>query len=135
MNKTGRIGGGVVVYIRDNISFKRRQDLEINTLEAVWVEVSLKSNTILIGGVYRPPNSTVEYLNLISESFDRALNTDTKDILILGDFNYNMLSSTNDRMFDLMQENNLKQQTEEPTHFTESSESLIDLILARNPSN
>ena len=80
----------MVVDIRDNISFKRRQDLEINTLEAVWVEVSLKSKTILIGGVYRPPNSTVEYLNLISKSFDRALNTGTKDILILGDFNYNM---------------------------------------------
>ena len=39
-DRTGRIGGGVVVYRRDNISFKRRQDLEINTLEAVWVEVS-----------------------------------------------------------------------------------------------
>ena len=56
---TGRIGGGVVVYIRDNISFKRRQDLEVNTLEAVWVEVSLKSKTILIGGVYRPPNNSI----------------------------------------------------------------------------
>ena len=134
-DRTGRIGGGVVVYIRDNISFKRRQDLEINPLEAVWVEVSLKNKTILIGSVYRPPNSTVEYLNLISESFDRAINTGTKDILILGDFNYNMLSSTNNMMFDLMQEYNLKQLIEEPTHFTESSESLIDLILARNPSN
>ena len=29
----------------------------------------------------------------------------------------------------------MKQLIEEPTHFTESSESLIDLILARNPSN
>ena len=37
-------------------------------------------------------------------------------------------------MFDLMQEYNLKQLIEEPTHFTESSESLTDLILARNPT-
>ncbi|MEW8547607.1 MAG: reverse transcriptase family protein, partial [Candidatus Thiodiazotropha sp.] len=134
-DRSGRIGGGVVVYIRDTISFKRRQDLEINNLEAVWVEVSIKSKTVLIGGMYRPPNSTVEYFNLISESLDRAFNTNIKDILVLGDFNYNMLNSSNNKMSDLIQEYSLKQLIEEPTHFTESSESLIDLILARNPSN
>lgn len=134
-DRTDRIGGGVVVYIRGNISFKRRHDLEINNLEAVWVEVTIKNKTVLIGGVYRPPNSTVEYFNLIKESVDRAFNTNIKDILILGDFNYNMLNQTNNKMFDLIQEYNLQQLIEEPTHYTESSESLIDLILARNPSN
>ena len=96
---------------------------------------SLKERNILDWWRVQTANNTVEYLNLISESFDRTLNTGTKDILILGGFNYNMLSTTNNRMFDLMQEYNLKQLIDESTHFTESFASLIDLILARNPSN
>ena len=41
-DRTDRIGGGVALYIRDNIFFKRRSDLEIANLEAVWVELSIK---------------------------------------------------------------------------------------------
>ena len=49
-DKTGRPGGGVVIYVRDSISCKRRSDLEVLGLEAVWVEVNVKSKNILIGG-------------------------------------------------------------------------------------
>ncbi|MEW8542639.1 MAG: reverse transcriptase family protein, partial [Candidatus Thiodiazotropha sp.] len=134
-DRNDRIGGGVTVYIRNTISFKRRYDLEIPNLEAVWVEISLRCKTILIGGFYRPPNSPIEYFNRITESFDRAYNTNINDIVILGDFNYNMQSTNNNKIHDLMQHYNLKQLIQEPTHFTESSESLIDLILVRNVNN
>ena len=82
-DRTDRIGGGVAMYIRDNIFFKRRSDLEIANLEAVWVELSIKCKKILIGGFYRPPNSRAEYFNLIQESFERACNTNIKYIVIL----------------------------------------------------
>ncbi|MCG7869883.1 MAG: hypothetical protein JAY74_26365 [Candidatus Thiodiazotropha taylori] len=130
-----RTGGGVIMYIRDTISFKRRRDLEIPRLEAVWVEISVRCKTILIGGFYRPPNSPVEYFNLINESFDRAYNTNINDTIILGDFNYNMQNANNNKLLDLIQQYNLKQLIQEPTHFTESSESIIDLILVRNVNN
>ncbi|MEW8185640.1 MAG: reverse transcriptase family protein [Candidatus Thiodiazotropha endolucinida] len=134
-DRNERTGGGVAVYIRDSISFKRRSDLEIPNLEAVWVEISLRCKTILIGGFYRPPNSPVEYFNRIIESLDRACNTNINDMVILGDFNYNMQCVNNNKIYELMQQYNLKQLIQEPTHFTESSESLIDLILVRNVNN
>ena len=57
------------------------------------MEVNVKSKNILIGGFYRPPNSNAEYLNLINESVYRAISTNINDVIITGDFNYNMLSN------------------------------------------
>ncbi|MCG7867795.1 MAG: reverse transcriptase family protein, partial [Candidatus Thiodiazotropha taylori] len=82
---------------------------------------------LLLGGV--------DYFNLISESIDRAHNTNINDIIIVGDFNYNMLSNENNRVKDLMQLYGLKQLIKEATHYTEYSTSLIDLIMVRNPNN
>lgn len=134
-DRCDRAGGGVAVYVRDSIVCKRRGDLEINDLEAVWVEVRVKSKVLLIGGFYRPPNSDNNYFNLILESLDRAYNTNIIDIIILGDLNYNMISGGNNKISDLSQLFNLKQLITEATHFTEDSSSLIDIILARNPAN
>ena len=130
-----RIGGGVVMYVRDTFLCRRRDDLEIRGLEAVWVEVKVKGKCILVGGFYRPPNSNNAYFNLIAESFDRAYNTGIKDIVITGDFNFNMLSNDGKKIKTLINQFNLEQVIRDPTHYTESSSSLIDLILCRNPTN
>ena len=43
-----RPGGGVAVYVRDTLTCRRRPDLEIRGLEAVWVEIKTKSKKVLI---------------------------------------------------------------------------------------
>lgn len=134
-DRNDRPGGGVIVYVRETFSCKRRTDLEIRGLEAVWVEIQIKCRKILVGGFYRPPNSNIAYFELIKESIDRAYNTSIVDIYILGDFNINMYNDNNNKMKGLIQEYNLKQLVNEPTHFTEHSSSLIDLILARSNTN
>ena len=134
-DRCDRLGGGVVIYVRDTNLCRRRTDLELRDLEAVWMEVTVRAKKILIGGFYRPPNSSADYFHLISESIDRAHNTNLNDIIIVGDFNYNMLSNENNRVKDLMQLYGLKQLIKEATHYTEYSASLIDLIMVRNESN
>ena len=49
--------GGVAVYVKNEISCKRRHDLEIVALECVWLEIRLHSKRLLVGTFYRPPNS------------------------------------------------------------------------------
>ena len=49
-DRLDRPGGGVAIYARDTLLCKRRKDLEINGLELVWVEVSIKSKKVLVGG-------------------------------------------------------------------------------------
>ena len=34
-------GGGIVVYVKSNISANRREDLEIVGVEGLWIEISL----------------------------------------------------------------------------------------------
>ena len=133
-DRCDRPGGGVVVYVRDTLICRRRPDLEIRGLEAVWVEIQTKSKKVLIGGFYRPPNSNTQYFNHINESIDRAYNTHIADVIILGDFNYNMLQDNNNKMKELIQVYNMIQLISDPTHFTKKS-SLIDMILVRNSPN
>ena len=131
-DRRDRPGGGVVIYAQDTLSCKRRKDLKINGLEAVWIEIMIKSKKVLVGGIYRPPNSNSDYFSLILESTDRAHNTNIHDIIITGDLNYKMLSNNNNKIKDLLLQFNLTQLIKDATHFTETTASLIDLIINTN---
>ena len=125
----------MVVYVRDTLICRRRPDLEIRGLEAVWVEIQTKSKKVLKGGFYRSPNSNTQYFNHTNKSIDRAYNTHFADVIILGDFNNNMLQDNNNKMKELIQVYSMKQLISDPKRFTENSSSLIDLILVRNSPN
>ena len=54
-----RHGGGVCLYIRSDISFSPRTDLQTDNLETVWAEVLVpKTRPILTGICYRPPRQS-----------------------------------------------------------------------------
>ena len=48
--------GGVLCWVKNNIAAKRRQDLENNQTEALWLEVRTCNNKFLLCTAYRPPN-------------------------------------------------------------------------------
>ena len=88
-----------------------------------------------MGGINRPPDSTADYFNLMLEIIDRAYNTNIHDIIITGDFNYNMMTNCKNKMTDLILQYNLTQLITDATHFTEASSSLIHLIMVRNKNS
>ena len=52
-------GGGVPAYVSVSISWLRRDDLEDDAIECIWLEIILKhAKNFLIGIVYRPPDSS-----------------------------------------------------------------------------
>ena len=56
-----RNGGGVAIFIRENISYIIRQDVVIDALELLCIEVrKQKSKPFLIAKWYRPPNSSYD---------------------------------------------------------------------------
>ena len=94
---------------------------------------SIKNKIQLIGTFYRPPNSTNAILTSKEDSIGLAYETNISNILITGDFNLDILKENSSRKVrDLCQQFNLEQIINEPTHFTENSSSLIDLILTSN---
>ena len=76
-------GGGVLLYIKDNIPFEQ---LEINLdLESIWRKVGNSGSHCKLGLFYNPPNSSAESIdNMCKEITEKA----TGKTIILGDFNF-----------------------------------------------
>ena len=54
-------GGGIIVYVRKDLTVKRRADLEINDIECLWLEITpKKGKSFLIGTLYRNPAERAE---------------------------------------------------------------------------
>ena len=56
-DRVHKTGGGVVMYIRNGIHFKRRPDLEQTTLEMITIEITCSNKSILLSTIYRPPDN------------------------------------------------------------------------------
>ena len=122
--------GGVAVYVKDHIPCSRRSDLELPDIECVWIEIHLGNKKILFGTFYRPPNAHNSYFDQIENSISLAIDTGIADIIVTGDFNCNMLYNPSARKIaSICRQSNLNQIINESTHFTETSQSLIDLIM------
>ena len=72
--RTHKLGGGVGILISDNLTYKTRPDLEINTetLEHYIVELKLKTKGLVLCSGYRAPGNNPgkfvsEYSELLSK--------------------------------------------------------------------
>ena len=81
------------MYVKEGIPCKRVTDLELINIECVWVEVNVRNKRVLVGTFYRPPNSFPLISYDIENSIDLAIDTGISDIVILGDFDLNMLAT------------------------------------------
>ena len=95
-------GGSIIVYVRNGINAKRRLDLETNNIECIWLEITVgKSKPFLVGNMYRPPNSKVEFVDRF-ETFIDNVSRERKEIILLGDFNKNLLNKRKDKEWDIL---------------------------------
>lgn len=135
-DRTGDAHGGVCVYVDQNYHSKRRADLEMNNIECIWLEITIQHRKLLIGTFYRPPNSTNEILTSIENSIGLAYDTNIHNVLVTGDFNFDMLKDNpSSKVLNICQYFGLENLIKEPTHFTEHSSSLIDLFLTSDKNN
>ena len=82
-----RNGGGVIIYLRDTISFSERNDLTSNSLEFICLEIKKPHNkSFLVCAWYRPPNSnTILFTDF--EAFLSKCDLENYELLIMGDLN------------------------------------------------
>jgi hypothetical protein len=97
------------------------------------IEFKLKHNHSILIGTFnrpcRPPNSSVDYFTRIEDAIGLAVDSGISDIIVTGDFNLNILQhSTAQTISNLFQQFSISQLIDEPTHFTETSSSVIDLL-------
>lgn len=73
-NRTSKAGGGVAVCWKDGLTFKRRFNLECDSVEILSLELCpYKSKRfLLIAGCYRPPSSTKADDKKFEECIEKA---------------------------------------------------------------
>ena len=130
--------GGVLLYIKDSLNFKPRDDLQMYTskkLESVFVEIihPQATNTI-VGSVYRHPSLDADDFNEFElRPFIQKLSKHSnKEIFIAGDFNFDLLNTsthnTSSEVFDIMTSNLLMPSIIIPTKINRLKNTLIDNI-------
>lgn len=84
--------GGVALYIRDNTDYLQRPDLNLfipKVFESLFV--TLKSSNITVGVIYRSPNGDCNNFLTHYEQLITKIQSE-KHVIILGDFNFNLLN-------------------------------------------
>lgn len=124
--------GGVAIYVKNGIQFNTLCNSEVSDkIEYLFIEVKSDCRKLLVGTVYRPDKRInfepfMKVLEDISVTFD--------DVIIVGDFNCNILIdssfTTNMNCLGLFPTN-----TTNPTHFTKTSSTLLDIFFVSNYSN
>ena len=130
-----KIGGGTMIYVRDGVPYRHRQDLGGDVTESCVIEITRpKRKKLLIWTVYRAPHTNLE--DAIEEIENRLLNIpDSFELVLLGDFNVNFLEVNKTAKRKLMRIANLydlEQLILQPTRITPSSKSLIDLLFTNS---
>ena len=124
-----RQGGGVCIYVRDDLSYNARPDIQDEQIEGIWIDLLLpKTRPILIGSLYRPPKQN-DFLDRF-ENMTKQVNF-TQETYIFGDINICMLNkNTNSckKYLDILKNNGFTQIIREPTRI-ENKESIIDHII------
>lgn len=124
-----RHGGGVCLYIRDDLTYNLRPDLCKPSQESIWVDILLqKTKPITVGCVYRPPDQS----NFLDTFQDSLATVDlVNELYILGDFNIDISrsSSLSGKYNNVLKLFGLSQLINEPTRITDHSQSLIDHIV------
>lgn len=129
-------GGGLLVYVKDGICANRRTDLEHENLECLWLEIKpIKSKPFLLGNIYRPPNSNIQWNGVFEDCIEKVLREE-KEIYLMGDINRDLLNSNIKKAWtDYMEPFGLTQLVSEATRVTNDSRTLIDHIYSNCPEN
>lgn len=134
-SRKGRRGGGVCLYVDSKYAFKERDDLVFSndSTDTLFIEIEMKhEKNIILGVVYRAPNSNACDFNSMLETCLKAIAMENKICYIVGDFNFDILkhsiSSCTNNFISLMYSHGLYPLVTKPTRVTSRSYTCIDNI-------
>ncbi len=140
-NRADKRGGGIAFYINNKLQFKERDDLSINNNDLVskFIEINTHNNNknIIIGLIYRSPNAHPDdYFHYFSELSSKLSACHNKTIVLMGDFNFDLLKLGLDNIVNTFIDYKISQflypLISLPTRITDTSQTLIDNIFCNN---
>ena len=140
--RTARKGGGVSLYVKENIQFTVRNDIAVNdgSTENIFIEIDKgvynTSKDVLIGLIYRPPNTSMLNFNKELENTLHTISRENKIIYLLGDYNINLLNTDlhaqTSNFIDILYSHHLFPLITKPTRSVGGRGTLIDNIFTND---
>ena len=132
-DRTAGRGGGVAIYLLDHLKFRMRPDIHIDGAEDLFIEITNeRGKNIIIGVIYRPPNNSMDTFLVKLDDALNAISQESKQIYLMGDFNIDLLSPTNQhtrlRLLNTLSSFSLHPHINKHTRITSTSSTLIDNI-------
>ena len=138
----GGLGRGVGMYVHNSLNHSACPTFDDILFDcSAWSVIKLKDNkSLLLGAVYRSPNSSVENNQKLLMMLRRAAAMKNDYLMICGDFNLPMIDWTSHQSRDaenslshcfleIVEDQNWFQHVENSTRFRGSQNSCLDLIL------
>ncbi|WAR13947.1 hypothetical protein MAR_004052, partial [Mya arenaria] len=104
-----RVDGGVTIYLRDGLNYRKRPDLSVFGVECVWIPLNTYTD---------PHNSNNNHWSLLKEGTDKRFSERVDNVIVTCDFNVNILKSPTNKMSNLIASYNTEQLVSSPTHYT-----------------
>ena len=136
-------GGGIAIFVRDNINFIHRTDLSFthskqNLFDCLFIEISSSKLTknIILGVLYRSPShdSTTDFTLSLMELLD-SISHENKEVILMGDTNIDLMKYKSHKIIsdylDALMSNNLYPIITKPTRVSQTTSTLIDHIFAK----
>ena len=132
----GSIGyGGVLLWVRNCIAYKRRKDLESPLIEGLWVELRQTNNKFLMCILYRTKsNSDATFWNSLQLNIENVMSLNNSNVILVGDLNSDFGTEEGKHLKTFCKSNNLTIHVHEPTRITPLSASVLDQIISTDPN-
>lgn len=140
--RNDRRGGGISAFVRGSYETSLVGELTNTTIdfESLFLEISVGSQRILCGVIYRPPSGNAKnFVDRLQEILTSLNRRHYAEIIFCGDFNFDLLNSETDLNVQLFLNNmfsySLLPLISKPTRVSNNSATLIDNIFLTTPVN
>ena len=136
--RVNKRGGGVGFLLSTDLKYKVREDLNKFTdknIELCFIELQSRSSNLILGSVYRPPNTDSKIFLTKYHAVLKYLHEDQRkcNYIIGMDHNFDLLKmdvhNATNKFVDINSDNNLWPTITKPTRITKNSATLIDNIM------
>lgn len=130
--QNGTVGyGGVLAWVSNDIACKRRLDLELPDIEAMWLEIRTTNKKFLLCVAYRAPGmQSLLFWEKMQESINLINSQDIFRILVTGDLNSDPGTPAGVCMSDFVSANEMFTHISEPTRITLHSQTILDQFIS-----
>ena len=129
----GPVGySGVLAWVSNNLACKRRKDLELPNIEAMWLEIRSVNNKFFLCVTYRKPTRN-DFWDIFQSNINMVREINGAKILITGDLNADPQTEEGRKLSNFVFVNNLTMHITAPTRVTPDSQTILDQFLSNMP--